>query len=128
MTTTPAQDEPQEIGTRNGRSARSKGGRPKKAESERRRRQYTVAFSDAEDEDVRRRAEAAGLAVRVYVREAALGMRVSARADEQALYQLSRIGVNVNQLVRQANASGRLPELGKLEEMLHMIRTMMERL
>lgn len=70
-------------------------------------------FSSAEWEVVKVRAAAATKPPATYLREAALSAQVIqaqprrvSRAD-RAVYELARIGNNLNQLARAANASGR---------------------
>ena len=101
---------------------RGQGGRPAKPEGERRRKKYTVMATEAESREIERRAAAAGLVPGVYLRQAGLGARLSARLDEQALHELARIGVCVNQMARQAQASGQMPELDRLEEVIGLLR------
>ncbi len=60
----------------------------------------------AERAAVHRAAADAGLSVSAFVRRRSLGRPVTARADAQARAALRRVGVNLNQLVRAANASG----------------------
>lgn len=87
--------------------------RPRKEPDTRRARQIGVRFTDREIQQLTRAAERAGLPLAGYIRRAALAGRVSvvqSRAlDWQAFDQLRRIGVNLNQATRVANAEGLIP-------------------
>ena len=58
----------------------------------------------------------AGLCVSVYAREAALGARLGTRVNAGVYRDLSRMGVNLNQLARVANRTRRVPEERLLRE------------
>ena len=84
-----------------------------------------MRVSTAEKTDLRSAAREAGLTVSEYVRRRSLGQPVVARADRETRVLLRRIGVNLNQLARAANASGAaVPEcqlgdaLGELRRVL----------
>ena len=95
-----------------------KGGRPRLPEGERRTHRIGVSINASERCVIEEKAEAAGLSLALYLREAGLGARLSSRINDKAYHQLSRIGVNVNQMARVANATGRLPEVERLEAIL----------
>ena len=97
---------------------RSRGGRPRLSGKERRAHRIGVSLNEAEREAIAAKADAVGLRPAAYLRQAGLGARLSARVNERAYHQLSRIGVNVNQVARVANQAGRLPELGVLQALL----------
>ena len=80
-------------------------GRPKKPPAESRTAQLHVLVTPAERSAVHRAAADAGLSVSAFVRRRALGQPVAARADAQARAALRRVGVNLNQLARAANAA-----------------------
>lgn len=101
-----------------------KGGRPALPDSERRTHRIGVNVNDAERALIEAKAEATGLSVGVYLRQAGVGARLSSRVNDRVYHQLSRIGVNVNQMARVANATGRLPELEKLQALLAQILEM----
>ena len=101
---------------------RSRGGRPKLPGKERRAHRIGVSLNEAEREAIAAKAEAVGLRPAAYLRQAGLGARLSARVNERAYHQLSRIGVNLNQVARVANRAGRLPELGVLQALLAEVR------
>lgn len=84
-------------------------GRPKLDEAERRCKQINVRLTIAEDQLLRRHATDAQLSVGEFVRRRILGLPVTpppAKADAQLLFELNRIGVNINQIARNLN-SGR---------------------
>lgn len=69
----------------------------------------TFRLSPEERETLRRNASAAGLPLSTYVRRVALGQKVRARrrfVDLDAIYQLSQIGKNLQQLRRVIDAGG----------------------
>ncbi len=77
------------------------------------------------------RAEECGKPMSTFVREVALGSVPRARpgrVDEKAVYHLGRIGNNLNQLARTANALGRLPEGRRLETVLEELLTALRRI
>ena len=105
---------------------RKRGGRPRLPGEERRAHRIGVSLNEAEREAIAAKAEAVGLRPAAYLRQAGLGARLSARVNERAYHQLSRIGVNLNQVARVANRAGRLPELGVLQSLLAEVREIRE--
>ncbi len=98
------------------RGGRSRGGRPPKADAERRRHKYLVSANDAERDAIDAAAAALGLAPAVYLRQAGLdtragapgaGSALSKRADDVLYHRLSRIGVRLQALARRVAAEGR---------------------
>ena len=86
---------------------RHSGGRPKKAEAERRVKQTNHRWTVAEDIHLREQARTAGLTVAEYVRRRALGLPVvvrHAQTDARLIHELNAIGVNLNQIARNLNA------------------------
>ena len=75
--------------------------RPRLGEEERRRRTIGVRVTEAEEAELRERAQAARLSVGAYLRRRALGQRVRIAAE---LRELNRIGVNLNQMARALNS------------------------
>ena len=63
-----------------------------------------------------------------FVREAAVGYRLSTRVDDEAVRQLAKAGVNLNQLARVANATGRVGEAAALARVLESIQRALDRL
>lgn len=92
----------------------SKGGRPRKAADERRDVALpSVRVTAAEAAHVEEQAAAAGLSVSDYIRRRALGGRIAARksaADDAALRELNRVGVNLAQIVKRLNMTGDVAE------------------
>ncbi len=84
-----------------------------------RRRRYTVVkpvrFAPEEWEQILARAEEVDLPPSVYVRQSTLGYRLSRRIDQKAIYHLGRVGNNLNQLARVANATGKVELNARLE-------------
>lgn len=88
--------------------------RPKKAPDERRGDQLNMRLTAAEHAELERRASAYGLTVAEFTRRAALGYRMPSHVAEQqgqalVATALIRLGVNLNQLARAANAGRLLP-------------------
>lgn len=85
------------------------GGRPKKDPVLLRSARLQVNFTPVEREALTLRAAALGLALQDFVRAAALGtiatMRPVATVDPAALAEVHRLGVNLNQLTKAANAN-----------------------
>ena len=85
--------------------------RPKKDIADSRSINMTVRLSPNEIKQIVEKAEQAGLAESAYVREAALGHRVqviqSTAPDFEIRNELRSIGVNLNQIARTLNTSGR---------------------
>ena len=105
---------------------KGRGGRPALPDSERRTHRIGVNVNEAERQVIEAKAEATGLSVGVYLRQAGTGARLSSRASDRLYHELSRIGVNVNQMARMANATGQLPELEKLQVLLAQILELRE--
>ena len=93
--------------------------RPRKKDTDSRGEIVTFRLRPDELSKLDARAEKAGLRRSDYLRKMALSGRItvrpSARPDFKLVAALNRIGVNLNQLTRTANASGKLPpQLSKL--------------
>jgi len=88
-------------------------GRPTKSLNRRRSAQVGLRFTLAEMTKLQRDADKAGLTVTDLCRQRALSGRTYVKRyrslDWPALDQLRRIGVNLNQAVRVANATKNLP-------------------
>lgn len=67
-----------------------------------------VRFAPEEWDKIQARAAEVRLPPSTYVRETALGYRLSGRINSRAIVELGRIGNNLNQLTRVANATGRI--------------------
>ena len=74
--------------------------RPRLGESERRTRTIGVRVTEAEETELRKRAQAARLSMGAYLRRRALGQRVRSAVERRLgvaeLRELNRIGVNLN--------------------------------
>jgi len=77
-----------------------------------------VRFAPAEWDKIRARAAEVRLPPSTYVRQTALGYRLSGRINSAAIAELSRIGNNLNQLTWVANATGRIDHCQRLEAVL----------
>lgn len=81
--------------------------RPVKEPEEKRTERFNLRFTVAEIEAMRTQAARAALPPHEYARRRILGHVVQPpprKADADLLYELNRIGVNVNQLARAQNA------------------------
>jgi len=65
-----------------------------------------VRFAPEECEKIQSRAAEVRLPPTTYVRQIALGYRLSGRINSAAVANLGRIGNNLNQLTRIANTAG----------------------
>ena len=87
-----------------------------------------VRVSPGEHRVLLERAKECGKGASTYMREVALGSVPRARPrriEQQAIHQLARIGNNLNQLARVANATGRIELSRRLEKVLNeLIETM----
>lgn len=101
--------------------------RPKKQDQEKRTETARFRTTLAEREYIRDQARLAGVSEADYLRARALGYRVapapkSAAVDPALVSELTRIGVNVNQLAKHANAGRAMPHSWTaLSEQLHTI-------
>jgi hypothetical protein len=91
------------------------------------RRTYFRSFRLTRGElaSLRAKAHAAGLPVSTYLRKVALGKKVPRRRGQlnrDAVYQLSKIGNNLNQLARAANTAGQVVALERLEPAIEELR------
>jgi hypothetical protein len=77
-----------------------------------------VRFAPDEWDKIRARAAEVRLPPSTYVRQTALGYRLSGRINARAIYELGQIGNNLNQLARLANTTGRLEHSQQLEAVL----------
>ena len=103
--------------------------RPRKGEDEI-RRPRDVWLSDDEWDEIKRRADAARLPIRQYMRHAALGRRIKPMPSVEnidAWQQLARTTANLNQLARHANESGDV-EIMQLSSVLRTLRDEVESL
>ena len=100
-------------------------------ETAKRTKVLSVRLSPAEWFALRERAKLCGQPVSRYAREVALGSVPRARPrqiEQQAIYQLARIGNNLNQLARAANASRRVELSRRLESVLAQLVAALEKL
>ena len=86
--------------------------RPRLGESERRTRTIGVRVTEAEEAELRERAQVARLSMGAYLRRRALGQRVRSAVERRLgaaeLRELNRIGVNLNQMARDAQLESRV--------------------
>jgi hypothetical protein len=91
-----------------------------------------VRFNRSEWEQVTTAAKSAGVAPAVYMRSTLLGKRPKARAkgvEREAVAQLARVGNNLNQIARKANAGGlEAEERAELSAALVEVRAIIEQL
>ena len=87
--------------------------RPRKTAAETKDQIVTFRLKPEDLAEVEARAKRAGLTRSDYLRRMALRGRItirpSARTDFQLVAALNRIGVNLNQMTRTANQTGRVP-------------------
>ena len=81
----------------------------------------SVRMSPEELRAVAQRAHDCGKCLSTYMRRVALGSIPRARPrriEQEAVYQLGKIGNNLNQLTRVANARGQIRQVQRLEQVL----------
>ena len=61
-------------------------------------------LSEEEKEQVFRRAKAEGVTLSMYLRKSVLGERITSKADIQTVFELKKIGTNLNQLAKHVNS------------------------
>ena len=82
----------------------------------------SVRMSRDERSAIAERADLSGDCLSTYLRKVALGSIPRARPrrfEQKLVYQLGRIGNNLNQLTRLANSTGRLGQSQRLEAILN---------
>ena len=87
-----------------------------------------VRFAPEEWEKIQARAPEVRLPPSTYVRQTALGYRLSGRINAAAVIALGRIGDNLNQLTRIANTTGSLEDSQHLEAVLNQLLDAIRRL
>jgi Bacterial mobilisation protein (MobC) len=107
--------------------------RPVKSESDRRTHLVQARLSPAELAGVMARVSASGVSLSTFARLALTGAPVSApasaRTDAKAVFQLERIGANLNQLTARAHSLGlSLADRAALMETVEDIRRAVARL
>jgi len=107
----------------------SQGGRPRKDPEERRTISHGLYLTQKEKQDLKKRAEAAGLSVNEYLRRSALGGEpIQSKSDQRTRRELRWIGNNLNQLARKANR-GELPEVAEaVEDGIEALREALDRI
>ena len=89
-----------------GDQGQNQGGRPRKDPADRRSKTHGLRLSPNEKAELEGRAERAGLSLSEYIRRRALGKPVKTAVEEEAVRQMQRVGVNLNQLVKRAHQQG----------------------
>ena len=90
-----------------------------------------VRVSPAERSDLEAKAEECDRPLSTYLREVGLGYRPRARphrAERHLAYHLGRIGNNLNQLARAANATRRVELSSRLDQVLRQLVEALEQL
>lgn len=106
------------------------GGRPKKAEHERRCKSLRADVTIAEQQHVAAQAKAAGVSVGEYIRRRALGLPVvvrEAKTDARLVHELNAIGVNLNQIAKLHNAGRVDTRTGELDELMRQLRQTLDK-
>ena len=105
--------------------------RPRLGEAERRRRTIGVRVTEAEEAELRERAQAARLSLGAYLRRRALGQRVRSAVERRLgaaeLRELNRIGVNLNQMARALN-SGAVSSPAETQEVVEQVGELVAKL
>jgi predicted HicB family RNase H-like nuclease len=104
------------------------GGRPRKDPADRRSHTHGLRLSPTEKAELEERAERAGLSMSEYIRRRALGKRVKSAVDEEAVRQMQRVGVNLNQIARRAHQQGVEAVEGQALSVVRDLREVVKRL
>ncbi len=89
-------------------------------------RRCEVRFHAEEWARVERMANTLNLPPARFIREAAVGYRLAARVDGEAVRHLARLGGNLNQLTRLAHVSGQVTARKRLETVLAQIEVALD--
>lgn len=106
------------------------GGRPKKAEHERRIKSLRADVTIAEQQYVAAQAKAAGVSLGEYIRRRALGLSVvvrQAKADARLVHELNAIGVNLNQIAKLHNAGRVETRIGELDALMQRLHSTLDK-
>lgn len=105
-----------------------KGGRPRKYQDGQQAPRATVRFNPAEYERVLSQADAAGLSVSDFCRQAALTGEIKAAIRPEViplLNEMRAIGNNLNQIVKKAQADGIRSIALKADSILTQLKTLL---
>lgn len=92
-------------------------------------RKHHVRFRDSEWTVIAERARECGWSISRYIRETALGMVPKARPnqwEEKAIYQLTKIGANLNQLSHRAHLREEIPSAEEFNALREKIVAMID--
>lgn len=70
---------------------------------ENRDKRIYVRLSKSEKEKLIKRAKAEGVSLSTYLRKSMLGERIVSKTDVQTVFELKKIGTNLNQLAKNIN-------------------------
>lgn len=70
---------------------------------ENRDKRIYVRLSKSEKEKLIKRAKAEGVSLSTYLRKSMLGERIVSKTDVQTVFELKKIGTNLNQLAKHIN-------------------------
>jgi hypothetical protein len=101
-------------------------GRIAKPVSEKQSKKIMLRLTPAEYATICQKSEVGGLGLAEYCRRSALSRRIEPKANQEAVRQLSRIGVNINQIAKHYN-QGSVAETS-LRELVKQLREIMGRL
>ena len=71
---------------------------------ENRNKDIRARLTEEEKEQVIRRAKAEGITHSMYLRNSVLGERIPSKTDIQTVFELKKIGTNLNQLAKHVNS------------------------
>ncbi len=101
-------------------------GRTTKPVSEKQSKKIMLRLTPSEYATICQKAEASGVGLAEFCRRSALSRRIEAKADAEAVRQLSKIGVNINQVAKHYNQGTKAEE--SLRELVKQLREIMGRL
>ena len=88
--------------------------RPQKHPDDRASAAFRIRLTSDERTLLDEKAAAAGVTLSQLIRSAVLGYRLPSPIVREAMSELHRVGVNLNQLTRLANTTGDMPALAEL--------------
>lgn len=76
----------------------------------------TIRFTPAEFEKIETQRAKTNLSFSEYVRKSSSSRKISSKTDEELIYQINKIGTNLNQIARAVNQEEKIAVLTELVE------------
>ena len=103
---------------RNSINKKRRGGRPRLLADERRSFQVKVGFTPSQYQKLAERAETANIPEPEFIRRVCINQPIYTipKVNAQALVELNKIGVNINQLTKVSNTSANFNAIAELQK------------